>query len=137
MATGVIDLRNQSPAAGMSAGQAYQQMTRQMWADYVTQFMPFENRLIEYATDPGVVSGAMAEASQMVNQQFDAQQGATQRRLRGLGLQLDGDEQRAVDRSTQISRSLADVTAQNQARVATTDRQRSVLGNPAPGLPQL
>ncbi len=57
---------------------------------------------------------------------------ATQERLRGLGLTLSADEQHAMDRSTGLSRSLADVGAQNTARDQTLARQQSILGNPAP-----
>lgn len=107
-------------------------ITRQQWADYVGTFIPIENSLIKYATDPGVVTEAMAEASQDVNSAFDAQQGATGRRLAGLGVTLSGDEQEAQTRSTGLMRSLADVQGQNLARDLTTQRQQSILGNPAP-----
>lgn len=126
---------NRDPMQGMSAGQAYAALTREMWANYITNFVPYENKLIEYATSPAVVSQAMSDASGFVNAQFDAQQGATERRMRGLGLQLDPDERRAATQSMALSRSLADVTAQNTARDRTMERQRSVIGNPAPGLP--
>ena len=74
----------------------------------------------------------MSEASTAVDQQFTAQQGATQRRLKGMGLSLDADEQKAADRSYGLSKSLADVTAQNLAGQRTRERQQSILGNPAP-----
>lgn len=114
------------------AGLTYEALTRDLWQQYVSEFVPFENRLIEFATDPTAADDAMAEASGFVNASFDAQQGATQRRLRGLGLTLDADEQKAVDRSYGIARSLADVTAQNVAGRRTRERQQSILGNPAP-----
>lgn len=114
------------------AGASYEAMTRLMWDQYVSNFIPYENKLIEYATDPTVVSNAMAEASTAVDQQFAAQQGATQRRLKGLGLSLDADEQKAADRGYGLAKSLADVTAQNLAGQRTRERQQSILGNPAP-----
>lgn len=107
-------------------------VTRQQWADYVSTFIPIENQLIKYATDPAVVSNAMSEASQNVNQAFDAQAGATQRNLKGLGVTLSEDEKVAQARSTGLARSLADVGGQNIARDLTTQRQQSILGNPAP-----
>lgn len=114
------------------AGRSYEALTRSMWDSYVANFMPYENKLIEYATDPAVVTNAMAEASEMVGNSFDAQQQATQRRLKGLGLSLDADEQKAADRSYGLAKSLADVTAQNVAGQRTRERQQSILGNPAP-----
>ena len=122
------------PGAKDFAGQNYAALTRDMWASWTTNFLPFENDLIEYASDPEVVTRAQQAASENVNFAFDAQQQATQRRLKGLGLTLDADEQRASDRSYGLARSLADVTAQNVAGARTRERQQNVLGNPAPQL---
>lgn len=124
-----------NPWAGLSANDLYSVLTRQQWQDYVTNFVPYENKLIEYATDPSVVSNAMSEASQDVGQSFDNQAASSARQLRSLGLTLDGDEQRAAQRSLGLARSLADVNAQNTARDVTMARQRSILGNPAPRIP--
>lgn len=132
----MADLGGQ-PGAKDFASQTYAALTRDMWNTYVTQFMPFENRLIEYAADPTVVSDAMSEASGMVSQSFNAQRGATERRIHGLGLTLDAEEQAAVDRSSNLAQSLADVSAQNTARDVTRARQQSVIGNPAPSVPQM
>jgi hypothetical protein len=127
-------LAGQSAATGSKtyAGDTYAALTRDMWNSYVQNFMPYENKLIEYAQSPTVVSDAMSEASGLVEQSFAQQQGATQRRLKGLGLTLDADEQKAVDRSYGMAKSLADVTAQNVAGQQTRERQQSVLGHPAP-----
>ena len=67
-----------------------------------------------------------------MNASFDAQSASTDRRLRGLGIQLSPEEQAARKRSEGLSRSLTDVGAQNVTRDLTTRRQQSVLGNPAP-----
>ena len=74
----------------------------------------------------------MQEASADVNQSFDAQEGVLGRRLRGMGVSLTAEEQAAGTRSLGLSRSLADVQAQNMARDLTVQRQQSLLGNPAP-----
>ena len=125
------------PNAKDFAGRSYELLTRSMWDSYVTNFIPYENRLIDYASNPEVVSDAMAEASGFVDDSFNAQRAATGRRLRGLGLTLDEDEQQAADRSFGLSKSLADVTAQNVAGQLTRQRQQSVLGNPAPSAPAM
>ncbi|MGE4074958.1 MAG: hypothetical protein AB7F22_05365 [Reyranella sp.] len=114
------------------ASDTYAAMTRQQWANYVSTFVPLENQLIQYATDPNVVSNSMAEASRDVNASFDAQEGAFQRRMRGLGVTLDADQQQARQRQTGLTRALADVNAQNAAGYTTRMRQQSILGNPAP-----
>ena len=123
---------NIDPGAKDYAGQNYAALTRDLWAQWTSNFLPFENDLIEYASNPNAVADAQRMASQDVTQAFDAQQGATQRRLKGLGLTLDADEQQAADRSYGLTRSLADVTAQNVAGARTRARQQNVLGNPTP-----
>lgn len=129
MATG---LPYSAPTPRGSAAEVFAALTREQWANYVGTFVPIENQMIQMATDPMAATNAMNEASQNVNQAFDAQAGATERRFRGLGLQLTPEQQAAQQRATGLSRSLADVQAQNVARDLTTQRQQSVLGNPAP-----
>lgn len=118
-------------------GDQYAALTREMWASYVKEWMPYENKLIDYATSETAVPDAMNEASAFVDQAFDQQRAASERRMRGLGISLDADEQRVADRSFGLSKSLADVQAQNLARDQTRMRQRAVLGNPAPALPDI
>ena len=118
-------------------GDAYAKLTRDQWYTYVNTFVPIENKLIQYATDPTVVSGAMQNASEGVTASFDAAQAGAARRLQGLGVTLDADEQKASDRSYGLAKSLADVGAQNNARDLTRSRQQSLLGNPAPDAIQI
>lgn len=120
------------PGSKDFASRNYAALTRDMWASWTTNFLPFENDLIEYSSNPEVVTRAQQQASENVGFAFDAQQQATQRRLKGLGLTLDAEEQNAADRSYASARSLADVTAQNVAGARTRERQQNVLGNPAP-----
>ena len=108
------------------------QMTRDQWSDYVNNFVPIENKLIQYATDPSVVSDAMKQASADVTGSFDRQQSETQRELRGLGVTLSADEQAAQQRQFSLSKSLADVQSQNTAADLTRQRQQSILGSPMP-----
>lgn len=126
----------QAPS-GMSAAQTYAALTREQWANYLRDTVPFENRLISYSNDPRVVTDAMSEASADAQQAFRNRAAVQQRGLRSLGVTLDPDEQRAAARSTSLAGSLADVHAQNVARDATMARQRSVLGSPVPTLPRM
>lgn len=119
------------------AGSAYAALTREMWDSYLQNFVPIENRLIRYATDRNAPGLAMQEASVNVGEAFERRQEANARQMRGLGLTLDPEEQRAVDRSYGIARSLADVTAQNNARDTTIARQQQILGNPIPKVPDV
>jgi hypothetical protein len=120
------------PSAKDYASQTFAALTRQQWADYVANYVPYENKLIEYATDPNVVTNAMTEASGDVNTAFDRIGNVNNMRLKGLGLSLNADEQHASDRTLGLARSAADVQGQNSARDVTRARQQSILGNPAP-----
>lgn len=115
-----------------TASSTYAALTREQWANYVNTFVPIENTLIKYATDTTMPAQGMAQASQNVTDAFEAQQGSTQRRLSGLGVALSGDEQQAQTRAYGLSKSLADVGAQNMARDRITARQQQIIGNPAP-----
>lgn len=114
------------------ASDTFAQLTRDQWANYVQNYVPYEDKLISYATDPGVVSTAMSTASTDVNNAFNNVQASSQRRLAGMGLTLNADEQAASTRQLGLARSLADVQGQNSARDATMARQQSILGNPTP-----
>lgn len=118
--------------ATASAADTFAALTREQWANYVETYVPIENQLIAYATDTTLPGKEMAKASENVTNAFAAQEGATQRRLSGLGVSLSADEQQAQQRSTGLAKSLADVQAQNLARTATVSRQQNLLGNPAP-----
>ena len=121
-----------NPSSSTYAGDTYAALTRDQWNTYYNVFRPIENQLIDYATDRNKPTEAMAEASSDVNAAYTAQQGAMGRRLRGLGVTLSDDEQAAQTRSFGLSKSLADVNAQNTAGALTTQRQQSIIGNPAP-----
>lgn len=130
--TGVTNAYGVDTGSKTYAGDTYAALTRDQWQQYVSTFVPLENQLISYAMDPETVNNAMAEASRDVNASYDAQAGATQRRLRGLGVNLTPEQQGAQQRSMGLSRSLADVGAQNTAAELTRSRQQQVIGNPAP-----
>lgn len=117
-----------------SASNTYAALTRQQWADYVATYVPIENKLIEFATDATQPAKAMATASTAVQNAFRAQEGDFQRRMQGLGLSLTADEQAAQQRAAGLSKSLADVQAQNVAGAQTRNLQYGLMGAPAPDM---
>lgn len=117
-----------------SASQTYAALTRQQWARYVETFVPIENQLIQYATDTSLPGAEMAKASQNVQAAFAQQEGATQRALSGMGVSLSADEQAAQKRAQGLSKSLADVQAQNVTGDVVRARQQSLMGNPMPDI---
>ena len=116
------------------AQQTFASITRQQWDDYLRYYVPIENELINYATNPQTVQDAVMNARTDVDNAFDAQVGVDERRNRGLGISLAPDEQNAVDRSRGLARSLADVSAANLTTERVRDRQQATLGNPAPNI---
>lgn len=130
--TNILGL-NSKPASTYAAD-TYAQITRDQWANYVKTFVPIENQLIQYATDSTQPQQAMDRAHASVESAYTAQAGATQRRLTGLGVSLNQDEQQAQTRATGLSKSLADVGSQNIASALTRQQQMGIMGNPAPSV---
>lgn len=130
------DFMGLNPRSQNFAQQAFAAITRQQWNDYLTQYVPLENRLIEYAMDEEAPAQAAELAGRGIGQSFDRQRESTGRRLAGMGLTLTPEEQAAADKQSRLSESLATVGAMNNASQVTRDRQQSVIGNPTPQLPK-
>lgn len=130
------DFMGLNPRSKNFAQDAFAAITRQQWDDYLTNYVPMENRLIDYATDETKPQDAAYLAGRGVGQAFDQQRASTGRRMAGMGLSLNPEEQAAVDKQSRLSESLATVGAMNNARDATVERQRGVIGNPTPQLPK-
>lgn len=128
------NLSAMSAASKPSASQTYAALTRQQWADYVSTYVPLENKMIEFATDRTQPAKAMAAASENVSDAFAMQEGDFQRRLQGLGTTLTADEQAAQTRAAGLSKSLADVQAQNIAGTQTRELQYGLMGAASPNV---
>lgn len=125
-----------NPNSKNFAQNAFAAITRQQWDDYLTNYVPMENRMIDYATDETKPQDMSYLAGRGVGAAFDQQRESTDRRLAGMGLQLTDEERGAVDKQSRLSESLATVGAMNNARDATMQRQQSIMGAPAPTLPK-
>lgn len=130
------DFMGLNPRSKNFAQDAFAAITRQQWDDYLTNYVPMENRLIEYASDENMPQENAQLAGRGVGAAFDRSRDSTQRRLAGMGLQLTGEEQAAADKQGRLDESLATVGAMNNARDATRQRQQGILGSPAPQLPK-
>lgn len=125
-----------NPGSKTFAQDAFAALTRQQWDQYLNTYVPSENNLIQYAMDETLPQDSAALAGRGIGQAFQAQRGATDRRLAGMGLQLTDEERAAADKSSRLSESLATVGAMNNASNAAVQRQQSVIGNPSPQLPK-
>lgn len=104
--------------------------TKDQWQNYISQFVPIENELIDWAMDPATVTKSRERAVSGIGQQYDVAQGAAERRRRGLGITLTPDEKASADRYSNLQKSLGEVQASNTARDLTVDRQRAIMGSP-------
>jgi hypothetical protein len=114
------------------ASDIFAELTRQQWADFQQNVLPYQDKLIEFGNSTTAQTDAMTRGIGTVDGAFDRQTAATSDRLRGLGLSLNADEQKAAATSTSLSKSLAEVQGANQAGIQTRALQQAVLGNPTP-----
>jgi len=121
-----------NPGSKTYANDTFAAVTQDQWSQYVSTFVPIENQLIQYATDPTQPGQAMATAQTDVNNSFSQQAGTQQRQNAALGVTPTADETAANTKATGLTKSLAGVQAQNTARDLTVQRQQGILGNPAP-----
>jgi len=113
-----------------NASDTFAAMTRDMWAQWVQQFMPIENTLIDYASDVTLPQTNAVKAIQGVQSAFAQGNQSSDLSMKTSGIQLNPDEKKALDRDRNLSQSLAEVQAANTARTLTVDRQRGILGAP-------
>lgn len=112
------------------ASDTYAQMTRDMWAAWVSTFMPIENTLIDYSTNRALPGERAQQAMESVREAFDF---SANRIGRGIaGVPESPLEREARERDLVLSKSLAQVNAANVARQATVQRQRGIMGIPMP-----
>jgi hypothetical protein len=112
------------------ASDKFADMAYGQWQQWVSQFMPVENTLINYASDRTLPSQEAAKAVSGVQSAYGQQAKMQDLTMRTAGIQLNPEERQAFEREKSLSQSLSEVQASNMARQMTTDRQRSTLGVP-------
>lgn len=108
-------------------------LARDQWNTYLAMFMPVEDTAIQWASDPRIAQQNANRAIGYVDQAFDANAAAGERRRRAYGINLNAEEQTAVDRRNNLQESLAKVQAANSTRDQTQVLQRSVIGGGTAG----
>lgn len=140
--SGFSDLKNDLFGGGGDepstfASDTFAALTRQQFADFMADIAPYEDKLIEFNNSTTAATDSMQRGLSNVKSSFDRQEEATAGRLKGLGLTLNADEQKASTRSTGLAKSLAEVHAANSAGQQTRSLQQSLLGSPVPNLGDL
>jgi len=114
------------------ASDTFAALTRQQWADFQRDIVPYENKLIEFSNSTTAAVDSMKRGIETVGSTFERQADATTGRMRALGLELNADEQQAAQRSTGLAQATAEVHAANSAGAQTRALQQALLGNPTP-----
>jgi len=102
-------------------------MARSEWYDYANRFVPIENQLMNYATNPDQITTAENNATSATDQAFATQAGTQQREMAGLGIQPTSAQSTEINRNDDLSKSLGEVGAANEAEQATNARQLQIL----------
>jgi hypothetical protein len=115
-----------------SAQAAYAAMTRDMWNQWVSQFIPIENTLIDYSSDVTLPAKNMQRAIEGVRSSFSGIGDLSRRMYPGIN--LTPEERQAADLQRSLAQAKAEVGAANIARQRTVERQRGILGAPMPAV---
>lgn len=100
---------------------------KQQYANFQQSFVPEENKLISYATDPNTIPNAQKRAMADASGGFAGQRAGMQKYLNTRGIQLPQQEMDQMNRRTQINQSAGLVDAANRAGVTTYDTINNVL----------
>lgn len=128
--TNALGVRYDADRYGMDTQTA---LARDQWNTYLSMFMPVEDNAIQWATDPRISGINAQRAVGYVDQAFDANAASGERRRRAYGIQLNPEEQAAVDRQNNLQESLTKVHAANTTRDTTQGLQRSIIGGGSAG----
>lgn len=108
---------------------------RAEWQDYLDRFAPYEDKLIDFASNPEEVTKAVDKAGQNVDQGFMTAKGNLDRDRSRYGLNLTGREAASEDRSNAMDKTAAKLAARNSTRLHVQDQQERVMsGGSAVGL---
>jgi hypothetical protein len=120
--------------AGMGGNAQLSAVTSSEWNTYMQHFVPYENMLIKYATDPNTITNAEDQASQIQTAANAQEQGIQQRNLAQTETTLTPEEKAQADKTRGIGDALSMVTAKNKAKDTTVANQMGIMGTPMTGI---
>ncbi|NWO10148.1 hypothetical protein HLV40_07025 [Chromohalobacter salexigens] len=118
---------NQAFRGDQGASELQGQLSRAQWNDWKARFSPYIGTLSDIAQDEGASATAAANASGAMGQAFDANQQALEQDREAYGIQQTGAQEEASQRRTALQRQASQVSAGNQARISSLDRQSAIL----------
>ncbi|MEW5251060.1 hypothetical protein [Microbulbifer discodermiae] len=118
-----------------SAENTLARIYRAEWQDYLKRFAPYEDKAIDFATNPEAVTEAVDRAGEAMDQSFATSKESLQRDRSRFGLSMSPREQASESRSNAASGTAAKLAARNNTRMHVQDRQQQVMsGTGAIGL---
>lgn len=103
------------------------QLNRAQWNDWRQRFAPYIDHLASIASDERAPAAAANQASQSMGLAFEANQQAQEQDRQAFGISQTPAQQQAAERRADIQRSASMVSAGNQARISSLDRQQAIL----------
>jgi hypothetical protein len=103
------------------------ELTRQEWDDYEKRFQPYDQKLINIATGKEDNEAAIANARGLASASFDVANGINYRNRSRLGLSTAADEMKSSMRLRDTNKTLAELSAVNNTRMAGEDRDMILL----------
>lgn len=110
-----------------SASNILASILRQQYSNYQSMFVPEENKLIKFATDPNTIPNAQKRAMGLTEQSFKAGDAGFNKGLETSGVQLTPEQQASIGRQRQVNQQLATVDSANRAGVRTYDQVTGIL----------
>lgn len=98
---------------------------RSQWEDYKARFVPLENEVMGAYKNPSLYRAAEDQARGGVYQTFANQ--PTQRNLSRYGVQMSPEQQAAVQRNMQLTRSATAANAVNETRRRMSERDEEIM----------
>ncbi|MFS1522776.1 hypothetical protein ACL7TT_01475 [Microbulbifer sp. 2304DJ12-6] len=110
-----------------SAENTLARIYRAEWQDYLNRFAPYEDKAIDFATNPEAVTEAVDRAGSAMEQSFATSKESLQRDRSRYGLSMSPREQASESRSNAASGTAAKLAARNNTRLHVQDRQQQVM----------
>lgn len=110
-----------------SASNVLAKIIAQQYSNYQSMFVPEENKLIKYATDPNTVPNAQKRAMGLTEQSFNAGNAGFNKGLETSNINMTPQQKASTDRQRQITQQLATVDSANRSGVRTFDSVTGIL----------
>ncbi|MES2662245.1 MAG: hypothetical protein V4629_02985 [Pseudomonadota bacterium] len=104
-------------------------LSQEQYQDYLTNYVPYENQLINYAMDDSQIGKARDQAGKMSEQANQAAWGTLDRNMGRYKTYLQGDQLKSLQERSQMSGQLNTITNKSNAISDTYNRQQGIKSN--------